>query len=400
MMKSFPIINNFFFLFILFVILYNSNSVLITVNSDLGISLLIPSIIIVLFINSSKTKIATLKGINSTAFYFIFGIIGLSTFFYNFDSNVISPYIRFLSIITFSLIISNIYSFEKFVIYYLKIILIISIFSLIGYSLVNFFNLGSFLSIITNVNRIDYYNGYLFYIICHAPERNLGIFWEPGIFASFLIIALIFEVSIKKKTNKVNFFIFIFTILTTLSTSGIFLLPFIIILLINKRNQTQISLVFNTFLLLFFIIIQFRTEEILLFLNNINPDLFGKVLFKSKSVMTRLNGPLVDLAIFNQSPIFGVGYSEYYNIWRNLTYRSDVLSQTSTITYFLAVFGFPGIFYAVGWIKGILNIQKVTLLSKLTILSIFVVILSKEPHQNNVLMYVIFFYFLKNKRVA
>ena len=337
---------------------------------------------------------------NSTTFYFIFGIIGLSTFFYNFDSAVLSPYIRFLLIITFSLLLSNIYSFEKFIVYYQKIILIIAIFSLIGYCMVNFFNLGLFLPIITNVNSIDYYCGYLFYIIYHAPERNIGIFWEPGIFASFLIIALVFEVSIKKKINKVNFFIFSFTILTTFSTSGIFLLPFILILLINKRNQTQISLVFNIFLLLFFILVQFRLEEILQILNNINPDLFGKVLYKSKSVMTRLNGPLVDLAIFNQSPIFGVGYSDYYNTWRNLTYRSDVLSQTSTITYFLAVFGFMGIFYVIGWIKGILNIQNATLLGKLTILSIFIIILTKEPHQNNVLMYLLLFYFLQNEDVT
>ena len=399
-MKSIPIINKVFFLFILVAILYNSSSVLITVDSDSGISLLIPAIIIVLLINSSNKKLPTIKGMNSTTFYCIFVIIGLFTFFYNFDSTVLSPYIRFFSIITLSLLLSNIYSFENFVIYYLRIILIISIFSLIGYSLVNFFNFGSFLPIITNINNIDYYNGYLFYIIHHAPERNIGIFWEPGIFASFLIIALIFEVSMKEKINKVHFFIFSFTILTTLSTSGIFLLPFILILLINKRNQTQISLVFNIFLLLFFILVQFRLEEILQILNNINPDLFGKVLYKSKSVMTRLNGPLVDLAIFSQSPIFGVGYSEYYNTWRSLTYRSDVLSQTSTITYFLAVFGFMGIFYVIGWIKGILNIQKATLLGKLTILSIFIIILTKEPHQNNVLMYLMLFYFLKNKSVA
>ena len=398
-MKSIPIINKVFFLFILFVILYNSSSVLITVNSDLGTSLLIPAIILLLFINRSK-KLPNISGMNSTTFYFIFGIIGLSTFFYNFDSTVLSPYIRFLLIITFSLLLSNIYSFEKFIVYYQKIILIIAIFSLIGYCMVNFFNLGLFLPIITNVNSIDYYCGYLFYIIYHAPERNIGIFWEPGIFASFLIIALVFEVSIKKKINKVNFFIFSFTILTTFSTSGIFLLPFILILLINKRNQTQISLVFNIFLLLFFILVQFRLEEILQILNNINPDLFGKVLYKSKSVMTRLNGPLVDLAIFNQSPIFGVGYSDYYNTWRNLTYRSDVLSQTSTITYFLAVFGFMGIFYVIGWIKGILNIQNATLLGKLTILSIFIIILTKEPHQNNVLMYLLLFYFLQNEDVT
>tara|TARA_B110000438_G_scaffold194766_1_gene186409 strand:+ start:8346 stop:9545 length:1200 start_codon:yes stop_codon:yes gene_type:complete len=399
-MKSIPIINKVFFLFILFVILYNSSSVLITVNSDLGTLLLIPATIIVLLINISNKKLPTIRGMNSTTFYCIFVIIGLFTFFYNFDSTVLSPYIRFFLIITLSLLLSNIYSFENFVIYYLRIIFIISIFSLIGYSLANLFNFGSFLPTITNINHIDYYNGYLFYIIQHAPERNIGIFWEPGIFTSFLIIALIFEVSIKEKTNKVNFFLFTFTILTTLSTSGIFLLPFLLILLINKRNQTRSSLVFNTFLLLFIIIVQFKVETILQLLNSMNPDLFGKVLYKSNSVMTRLNGPLVDMAIFSRSPMLGVGYSDYYNIWRNLTFRSDVLSQTSTITYFLAVFGFMGISYAVGWIKGILNMQKVTLLAKLTILSIFVVILSKEPHQNNVLMYLIFFYFLQNKSVA
>ena len=53
-MKSIPIINKVFFLFILVAILYNSSSVLITVDSESGISLLIPAIIIVLLITQLK----------------------------------------------------------------------------------------------------------------------------------------------------------------------------------------------------------------------------------------------------------------------------------------------------------------------------------------------------------
>ena len=88
------------------------------------------------------------------------------------------------------------------------------------------------LPIVQNVNGAEFLNGFLFFIRVHGAElstRSMSIFWEPGLYSSFLIFALIFELCFKKtKTNFVNIAVFISGILIAQSTAGYLLLVIII----------------------------------------------------------------------------------------------------------------------------------------------------------------------------
>jgi hypothetical protein len=75
--------------------------------------------------------------------------------------------------------------------------------------------------------------------------------------------------------------------------------------------------------------------------------------------------------------------------------RTDIDSQTSTVTYFLATLGAFGLVYIIGIIKGVFSLRHVNLINKCAILTILIGILSKEAHQHIVLTYLLVFYFLQ-----
>lgn len=74
------------------------------------------------------------------------------------------------------------------------------------------------------------------------PPRNAGPFWEPGGFATFLIVAIILNFYENKKMfNKKNVILFI-ALLTTFSTAAFILFSLILTLyLLYKRNMRSIA---------------------------------------------------------------------------------------------------------------------------------------------------------------
>ncbi|ATX79658.1 hypothetical protein Ga0123461_1239 [Mariprofundus aestuarium] len=76
-------------------------------------------------------------------------------------------------------------------------------------------------------------------------SRNAAFFWEPGAFAGYLILAVVFLSICKERFTSVvtKSFLSLFTIalLTTQSTMGIVVLPFALLLFIELRFSTPIS---------------------------------------------------------------------------------------------------------------------------------------------------------------
>lgn len=132
-----------------------------------------------------------------------------------------NSYIYYITSIFIGLGISIKYDFKDIANIFVNVMTAVSIISLIGYFFVNYTNILSSLPIINNSNGIAYGIGYIFNYITIIPERNCGIFWEPGVFATFLIIAILFETCFKeKKSSVIKIFLFIICIITTKSTAG------------------------------------------------------------------------------------------------------------------------------------------------------------------------------------
>lgn len=130
-------------------------------------------------------------------------------------------YLYYITSIIIGFGISIKYNFKDVVNVFLNLMTVISIISLIGYILLNYTNTLKFLPIMSNINDISYGVGYIFNYITIIPERNCGIFWEPGLFASFLIASIILEVCFKeKKISLFRMILFIICIVTTKSAAG------------------------------------------------------------------------------------------------------------------------------------------------------------------------------------
>ncbi len=130
-------------------------------------------------------------------------------------------YIYYITSIIVGFGISIKYDFKNVVKVFLNIMTAVSVISLIGYFLINYTNLLSFLPIMNNNNDVTYAIGYIFNYITIIPERNCGIFWEPGLFATFLIVSIVLEVCFKEsKPNFIKIILYIICILTTKSAAG------------------------------------------------------------------------------------------------------------------------------------------------------------------------------------
>lgn len=384
-------------IFAIIAVVYNSGYALLTIEDNISLLLLVPMSVLVLSISIFKKKLLKQKMNRYLVVYYGLIISCFFTILYNQDVFKYTSYMRFIFVITLAFSITQVISFYKFIDIYIYIMKIIVIISLIVYVLVNVFHFTMPFPIVMNINGTAYYNGVITFMMTHATERNIGVFWEPGIYCSFLIIAMVIEICFKKKMSKFNVVLFLVAVLTALSTAGYLLLPFIGVLLFNRnrKRNSYITIIINVIFLIIFTFIAFQIDNIVFALYNSFPYVFGKVINMSGSFLTRVSGPAIDWNIFIKSPLFGVGFVNYQTIWRELASGVGVIAQTSTITYFIATLGIGGGLYLYLVVNGIFKLPNLNVIAKLSILMIFIFIVTKEPHQHNVTIFIFLFYFLK-----
>lgn len=98
--------------------------------------------------------------------------------------------------------------------------------------------------------------------------------------------------------------------------------------------------------------------------------------------------------------MFGNGCStanEIYSQIINSGYINDVVAQTSTSTLYLSSIGLLGFIYTYIPMRGVFNINNISLLSKILLIITILIILNKEPHSMMLLTYCIMFYMCDQK---
>lgn len=318
----------------------------------------------------------------------------------NADFNSWGSYFRQISILVLAVLFCKGTKVEKFTKIFLNFMVFVTTISITMWVVINIFNIRPPLPIMTINSDVsyykDYYNGGLFFINTYSTARLMGPFWEPGIYASMTILALLLQEIVKLnlsiRRKKINTIILVIGIILSFSTAGYMLLLILFVIKtltkVNGKNATIIILLLIVVLLVMLI----YSDEILNLLNNWLPNVFGKLTFESNSKLTRINGPLIDLKIFMNNPIFGAGMTDYQLQWPHYAGLMNVESRTSTITYFLANYGIPGILYLFAILRGVFRQKNFSLVIRMCILVIIVSILSKEPHYINLLTNIIITY--------
>lgn len=239
-----------------------------------------------------------------------------------------------------------IYSKQHFYNDYIRIMVILSIYSIFStYLLVPF---RSQLSIsfpsYVNENGILYLNTFLATpIVNYGFNRNTGIYLEPGMFQVFLSFALMFELFLVNRKIKIKNVISI-VIASILTFSPVALIQntmFLLIYLINKKklvfNKDTKKIFVSVFLLIFIIGILF----------NINSELkdslevtFRRLIHRESSYQGRTASILSNIKSGLDSPIYGKGIVNGFESTREVYLGSVTKHNTSTSTVFFMLFGF------------------------------------------------------------
>ena len=288
----------------------------------------------------------------------------------------IGSYIIFASVIIIAMWIVKIFSFDEVRDAFLSVMTFTTCVALVGYFLVNNTEFLSFLPTVTNANGVEYGMGIVFNYIKTVPERNCGMFWEPGIFATFLAVSIVFEVLLKRtKANIFHVVLFSIGIITANSAAGFALLPFCLLLFLSKSKKDKWLYYFGAGIAAFLVLL---LPIVLLNLDSIIQNSFlgdneyiQKLLTENLKEQSRLRAITHNISVFLDNPFLGAGI-------RGAEGQIAHVSDTSTSTYLMSVYGILGASYTIFWIIGVFRQKNLNLITKLLVLLIFFIIVNNK----------------------
>ena len=191
------------------------------------------------------------------------------------------------------------------------------------------------LSIILNSSGTPFINCGLSYVVAIPTYiRNFGIFREPGVYQFFLLIALVYEVLMRKSFRIVQIFILSLTVITTFSAPGI--LGMLIIYFIFAINMVVEHKITKKIIVYFGgIIIILSSVSLLAYLLNDNlailvRETLRKITSINESSGARLKSLFLDIHFFFDHPFLGVSFA---------TVVADNGSCINSTFSFFAIFG-------------------------------------------------------------
>jgi hypothetical protein len=134
--------------------------------------------------------------------------------------------------------------------------------------------------------------------------RNSGPFWEPGAFAGFIIIALIFNIILTKKLFNRRNVIFIIAILTTTSTSGYIALFLIIFFYYIQLSNNSVKFLLTPMIFIGALFSYYQFEFL-----GVKIDKSARSISTSNT-SNRFVSALTDLEDIREYWIFGRGMNE------------------------------------------------------------------------------------------
>lgn len=230
--------------------------------------------------------------------------------------------------------------------------------------------------------------------------RNTGIFWEPGVFQMYIVVAMIFDIFQDKDFNKKRFVIFAIGLLTTFSTTGYLALLVIMNVYILWKPESSRGRVSNFKAEIFLCII--LVAGIILTSETLRSMVFGKILdSKDGSMNVRKASFLCSIEIFLDHPITGAGMNSIpslmYDYSRANPFIYGFTSQnTNTVLYQFAAHGFV---YGAFFIYGIFKFSKAVGLNKIGKIGIFATMFILYTGENlavSFLPYLLIFFGLEN----
>ena len=263
---------------------------------------------------------------------------------------------------------------------YAGLIRLIILLSALLYILSSQFSL-SFLPTITTSNGA-YYNLFLVTQKVSSTARVSGAFWEPGVFASHIVLSMLFDVYFLK-IKAIHVLIYLLGMFITGSTAGMLIMLLVFIGYLLKKTRMSGKKYVEVLFFVLIVIGILSYESVFSLLSSISPKFFSKLMdTDSSTFFTRMNSPLVNLELFAEKPLFGWGFTDAATQY-SLRMDTKLVAQTSTSTQIMSAIGILGIVYTLLCLSPLFSkkrLSHLSLMDKGIISASLLLLVNKEPH--------------------
>ena len=288
---------------------------------------------------------------------------------------------------------------------YVKIVYVICVASIILYVIDIF--APELLKMLPKVSNENIQLSTVLFAVSPRDNRNYGMFWEPGAFQTYILIAFIIEVLHFNAKNKKRLTMMIIALATTFSTAGYIAMAIAIIAIlmsgmtdnvIKKTTRNTIIIILIGAIVAYFII------------NNYNPqlkntlygkiELYGETRKDDTSTGVRVNAIVDAFKVFFEHPVFGVGKTKLKSI-----FDSKYGHELVTCTY-ANWFAYFGVFVGAAMISGIYKFtayfSRKTIVRFIIFIALMASITSEDYVMNPSILIWIFYGFdtARNKIIA
>ena len=247
---------------------------------------------------------------------------------------------------------------DDFYAYFINIIYVLTCISLVMYALqlMNFDLMYRLNNLMGFSGTGDYAksNSFIFTMVPIHIIRNCGFAWEPGGFATVLVMTFFINLfNIGEPLNSKRNIVFMIAILTTRSTMGLLsmLIPLGLILkdfILKNRTTQQLSVVIIPIVLIAFVglftQVDFLYEKMAKEVTELDTEMAdverakkeGNVIAVSRSLSV-----ILDMKTIKKYPLFGLGVDFRTTGFEKLGYDENLLTACGTTTLLLR-FGFIG----------------------------------------------------------
>lgn len=308
-----------------------------------------------------------------------------------------------IGVFVMGFLVAQLIEIKTFFRYISKLVFVFSVIAIFFYVFL-LLDLGGFSTSIFSSSRNTYESYFKIFNVYFLADTNpttrlLSIFWEPGLYANFLALALLYELFFADKTAWERVIVFSFCLFLTKSTAGyiIFIIILITYLLKFLKGKALISVTIIFLISIIFVVI-FSTK-IFDSLAKILPQVFNKLKdFDSGTTKTRLESPLYFLKVFATNPIIGRGFDGSMILYKDFVSGTLVDASTSTFAFIISSTGIFGIIFTLFTFIGFYKTgsEKLNPICRVLLAVIFFLISNTEVQCEILFIVAIYFMSIKN----
>ena len=205
----------------------------------------------------------------------------VATYFFIHDFSAPFGIIRVLMIVATGFLLVEVVSFTEFRNIYRKVLPVLCLFSFVLFIAINIPGYSFFRTSFSTYESF----GLFFFTKDGVIDRNYGQFWEPGVFASFILFGCLLEVAFEKKSDWKRILLYTIAVFSTISLAGIIILPLVFLVLLLKHFRSKWLLLIPGSIFLAIVLTLGFWDKVAPYLVSFFPAVFSKGASLSTRVM-------------------------------------------------------------------------------------------------------------------